>query len=119
MRPYVCVSVPPKDKHIARLGRATHSRCPGRWLQYATGAPANLVDMCAQRALFDLDAADRPPELVPLAARMRPRSLSEIVGQQHLLAPDRALRKALDADRVPSMLLWGPPGSGKTTLAEV
>jgi putative ATPase len=75
--------------------------------------------MCAQRALFDLDAADRPPELVPLAARMRPRSLSEIVGQQHLLAPDRALRKALDADRVPSMLLWGPPGSGKTTLAEV
>jgi putative ATPase len=56
---------------------------------------------------------------LPLAARMRPRSLDEILGQEHLLAPGRALRRALEADRVPSMLLWGPPGSGKTTLAEV
>src|SRR4051794_13383489 len=119
MRPYVCVSVPPKDKHSARLGRATQSRCPGRLLQYATGTPANLVVMSAQRALFDADAPEPSPQLVPLAARMRPRSLGEIVGQPHLLAPDRALRKALDADRVPSMVLWGPPGSGKTTLAEV
>jgi putative ATPase len=58
-------------------------------------------------------------ENVPLAARMRPRTLDEILGQDHLLAPGRALRRALEADRVPSMLLWGPPGSGKTTLAEV
>jgi putative ATPase len=56
---------------------------------------------------------------MPLAARMRPRTLDEILGQDHLLAPGRALRRALEADRVPSMLLWGPPGSGKTTLAEV
>jgi putative ATPase len=56
---------------------------------------------------------------MPLAARMRPRTLDEILGQEHLLAPGRALRRALEADRVPSMLLWGPPGSGKTTLAEV
>src|SRR5438105_3422761 len=56
---------------------------------------------------------------MPLAARVRPRTLDEILGQEHLLAPGRALRRALDADRVPSMILWGPPGSGKTTLAEV
>jgi putative ATPase len=55
----------------------------------------------------------------PLAARMRPRTLDEIVGQEHLLAPGRALRRSIDADHVPSMILWGPPGSGKTTLAFV
>jgi putative ATPase len=55
----------------------------------------------------------------PLAARMRPRALDEIVGQEHLLAPGRLLRSAIEADRITSMILWGPPGSGKTTLAEV
>jgi putative ATPase len=50
---------------------------------------------------------------------MRPRTLDEILGQEHVLAPGRALRRALEADKVPSMVLWGPPGSGKTTLAQV
>jgi putative ATPase len=72
----------------------------------------------AQARLFG-DAPPPAPASVPLAARMRPRSLDEIRGQDHLLAPGRALRRALETDRVPSMLLWGPPGSGKTTLAEV
>jgi putative ATPase len=56
---------------------------------------------------------------VPLAARMRPMALDEIVGQEHVLAPGKTLRKAIEADRVPSLVLWGPPGSGKTTLARV
>ena len=55
----------------------------------------------------------------PLAARMRPRMLDEIIGQEHLLAPGRILRRSIESDRIPSMILWGPPGSGKTTLAEV
>jgi putative ATPase len=55
----------------------------------------------------------------PLAARMRPRTLDEILGQEHLLAPGRVLRRSIEADAITSMILWGPPGSGKTTLAEV
>src|SRR5207244_1371241 len=55
----------------------------------------------------------------PLAARMRPRDLDELVGQQHLIGPGRVLRKALDAGQLPSMILWGPPGTGKTTLAAI
>jgi len=54
---------------------------------------------------------------VPLAARMRPRTFEEFVGQRHLIGPDRALTKLLEAGHLPSLLLWGPAGSGKTTLA--
>jgi putative ATPase len=55
----------------------------------------------------------------PLAARMRPRTLDEIEGQEHLLGPGRLLRRNIEGDRITSMIFWGPPGSGKTTLAEV
>ncbi len=55
----------------------------------------------------------------PLAARMRPRTLDEFVGQEHLVGEGRALRRAIEGDALPSMILWGPPGTGKTTLAEV
>ncbi|MCK5771842.1 replication-associated recombination protein A [Algiphilus sp.] len=55
----------------------------------------------------------------PLAARMRPRTIEEVLGQPHLLAPDAPLRAAIDAGRVPSMVFWGPPGCGKTTLARL
>jgi putative ATPase len=55
----------------------------------------------------------------PLAARMRPRSLDEFVGQEQIIGPGRVLRRAIESDRVPSMVLWGPPGTGKTTLAQI
>ena len=55
----------------------------------------------------------------PLATRMRPRSLEEFVGQEHILAPGKLLRRAIEADRLPSVIFYGPPGSGKTTLARV
>ena len=53
----------------------------------------------------------------PLADRLRPKVLSEFVGQDHLLGPGKVLRQAIESDHIPSMILWGPPGSGKTTLA--
>ena len=56
---------------------------------------------------------------MPLAARMRPRTFSEFVGQEHLVAEGRILRRSIEADRLPSMVFWGPPGSGKTTLAHI
>ncbi|HPV78110.1 MAG TPA: AAA family ATPase, partial [Gemmatimonadaceae bacterium] len=57
-----------------------------------------------------------PASAQPLAARMRPRTLEEYVGQQHLLAPGKPLREAIEQGTVTSMIFWGPPGTGKTTL---
>src|SRR6266705_3037592 len=68
------------------------------------------------------NVASQAPDMgldAPLAARIRPQTLSEIVGQDHVLGPGKTLRNAIEADRVPSLVLWGPPGSGKTTLARV
>src|SRR5436305_12841835 len=57
--------------------------------------------------------------VAPLATRMRPRSLEEFVGQEHILGPGKLWRRAIEADRLPSVIFYGPPGSGKTTLARV
>ncbi|TCN42055.1 putative ATPase [Kribbella orskensis] len=80
--------------------------------------------------LFDLPGAPAPARgggsladvdhtSAPLAVRMRPRSLDELVGQQHLLAPGSPLRRLVEGDQPMSLLLWGPPGTGKTTIAAV
>ena len=67
--------------------------------------------------LFDADPAHRP--YVPLAERLRPRTLAEVVGQSHLLGPGKPLRVAFESGRPHSMIFWGPPGVGKTTLARL
>ncbi|MDQ3314275.1 MAG: replication-associated recombination protein A [Verrucomicrobiota bacterium] len=67
----------------------------------------------------EVKAVKPPTAASPLAARMRPRSLDEFVGQQHILAPGKLLRRAIEADRLPSVILSGPPGTGKTTLAQI
>src|SRR5437762_10093623 len=70
-------------------------------------------------SLFDEDKPEGPPPDAPLADRMRPQTLDEIVGQGHLLDPGKPLRTTIERDQVPSMILWGPPGVGKTTLAQI
>src|SRR2546422_5480315 len=70
-------------------------------------------------SLFAEAARTRAERPAPLAARMRPRSLDEFVGQEHLVGEGRVLRRAIDGDHLPSMVFWGRPGSGKTTLARI
>ena len=70
----------------------------------------------AQRALFEREAAAAGQ---PLAARMRPRDLDEFVGQDHVISEGRPLRRMIERDEVPSLIFWGPPGAGKTTLASI
>ena len=69
--------------------------------------------------LFEHRAKSQLKREAPLAARMRPRTFDEFVGQEHIVGPGRVLRKSIEADQIPSMVLWGPPGSGKTTLAHL
>ena len=71
------------------------------------------------KTLFEHAHEKRLKEEQPLAARMRPRTLDEYIGQEHILAPGRLLRRAIQADQLSSLIFYGPPGTGKTTLASV
>jgi putative ATPase len=70
-------------------------------------------------AKTEAENSERINVAAPLATRMRPRSLDEFVGQEHILSPGKLLRRAIEADRLPSVIFSGPPGTGKTTLAYV
>lgn len=69
--------------------------------------------------LFEYSRKDQMAKEAPLAVRMRPRTLAEFVGQEEILGPGRALRRAVERDQLSSLILWGPPGTGKTSLAMV
>ena len=73
----------------------------------------------AMAGLWETKAEENRLSAQPLAARMRPRSLDEFVGQSHFLGPGMLLRRMLEADRISSVIFYGPPGTGKTTLAEL
>ncbi|MCA2965512.1 MAG: AAA family ATPase, partial [Acidobacteriaceae bacterium] len=67
-------------------------------------------------SLFD---APPPDATRPLAERLRPQSLDDYIGQEHILGPGKPLRRAIESDQLGSLILWGPPGVGKTTLASI
>ena len=69
--------------------------------------------------LFAAAVEDRLTRKAPLAARLRPRTLDEVAGQKHLLGKGKPLRVLIESDRLASLILWGPPGTGKTTIASL
>src|SRR5438477_9909483 len=87
-------------------------RCEGRLCTVFFLVP----DLFDEQEEVDLVSAN---SAAPLATRMRPRSLEEFVGQEHILAPGKLLRRAIEVDRLPSLIFSGPPGSVKTTLANI
>src|SRR5689334_13330753 len=76
-------------------------------------------DLFAASPVVEAEASPQPALPAPLAARMRPRSLDEYIGQSHILAPGQLLRRAIEAARIQSLIFYGPPGTGKTSLAQI
>ena len=89
------------------------------WHMPTSKRPSSLFPEMEEGSARSHKAFDSDPSTAPLAERMRPRALEEFVGQDHLLAEGRILRRLIEEDRLTSLVFWGPPGSGKTTLARV
>jgi len=116
------VHVIQRRKLVAEQAAGKSDDAKRQWLAFAAGSPR-----LAHSTMADLFASDPPPSSAPpepgvdapLADRLRPRTLEEVVGQDHLTGPEGAIGRMVAAGRLTSMILWGPPGTGKTSIARL